>query len=64
MSTYIKKIEVYRLGEGEMPKWLKDAITQEVISFERQNMIDMETFKECKNAIVGIKRAGVDKVKD
>lgn len=64
MSTYIKTIEVYRLGDGEMPKWLKDAITQEIITFERKNMIDIETFKECKNVIVGIKRAGVDKVYD
>ena len=64
MSTYIKTIEVYRLGDGEMPKWLQDAITQKVISFERKNMIDMETFKECKNAIMGIRRAGVDKIYD
>lgn len=47
-----------------MAKWLKDAITQKVISFERKNMINMETGKEYKNAIVGIKRAGVDKVYD
>lgn len=64
MSRYIKTIEVYRLGDGEMPKWLQDAITQKVIIFERKNMIDIETFKECKNAIVGIKRAGNDKVYD
>lgn len=64
MSTYIKTIEVYRLGDGEMPKWLQDAITQKVISFERKNMISMETGKEHKNAIVGIKRAGVDKTYD
>lgn len=64
MSTYIKTIEVYRLGDGEMPKWLQDAVTQKVISFERKNMIDMETLKECKNAIVGIKRAGSEKVYD
>ncbi len=64
MSTYIKTIEVYRLGDGEMPKWLQDAITQKIIIFERKNMIDIETFKECKNAIVGIKRAGNDKVYD
>ncbi|MCI8272891.1 MAG: hypothetical protein HFJ55_02270 [Clostridia bacterium] len=64
MSTYIKTIEVYRLGDGEMPKWLQDAITQKIIIFERKNMIDTETFKECKNAIVGIKRAGNDKVYD
>lgn len=64
MSRYIKAIEAYRLGDGEMPKWLQDAITQETIIFERKNMIDMETLKECKNAIVGIKRAGSDKVYD
>ena len=38
MSTYIKTIEVYRLGDGEMPKWLQDAITQKIIIFERKNM--------------------------
>ena len=47
-----------------MPKWLQDAITQKIIIFEWKNMIDIETFKECKNAIVGIKRAGNDKVYD
>lgn len=56
MSKYIKTIEVYRLGDGEMPKWLQDAIMQKVIIFERKNMIDTETFKKCKNAIVGIRR--------
>lgn len=64
MSKYIKTIEAYRLGDGEMPKWMQDAITQKVVIFERKNMIDIETFKECKNAIVGIKRAGNNKVYD
>lgn len=64
MSTYIKTIEAYRLGDGEMPKWLQDAITQKIIIFERQNMIDFETFKEHQNAIIGIKRAGNEKVYD
>lgn len=62
MSTYIKTIEVYRLVDGEMPKWLQDAIAQKIIIFERKNMISMETGKEYKDAIVGIQRAGSNKV--
>ena len=64
MSTYTKTIEVYTLGDGEVPKWLQDAINQKIIGFERKNTISMETGKAYKNAIVGIKRAGVDKVYD
>lgn len=44
MSTYIKVIEAYRLGDGEMPKWLKDAITQKVISFERKNIREVNRY--------------------
>ena len=64
MSRYIKTIEAYRLGEGEKPKWLEKALKEKNIIFERQNMIDMETFKKCENAIVGIKRADEKRVYD
>lgn len=64
MSRYIKTIEAYRLGEGEKPKWLEKALKQGIVQFERQNMIDMETFKKCENAIVGIKRPIERKVYD
>lgn len=61
---YIKTIEAYRLGEGERPKWLEKALKQEIIGFERQSMIDMETLKKCENAIVGIKRVGEERIYD
>lgn len=64
MSRYIKTIEVYRLGEGEKPKWLEKALKQGIVEFKRQDMIDMATFKKCENAIVGIKRASEKKVYD
>lgn len=64
MSKYIKAIEAYRLGDGEMPKWLQKAIKEEVILWERRDMLDIDNLKICKKAIVGIRRAGENKVYD
>ena len=55
MGIYVKKIEAYRLGDGEQPQWLKDAIMRKEIVFDRQEMVDAETFEIVKNAITGIR---------
>lgn len=55
MAVYIKKLEAYRLGDGEQPQWLKDAIMRNEVIFDRKRMIDAETFKMVENAIVGIR---------
>ena len=55
MGIYVKKIEAYRFGDGEQPQWLKDAIMRKEIVFDRQEMVDAETFKMVENAIVGIR---------
>lgn len=67
MSKYFKTIEVYKLGEGEYPEWLKKAIKQNRIEFERKDMIDSDTLTVHKNAIVGIRRkecCGIGEVYD
>ena len=51
---YIKKLEAYRLQDGEQPKWVKDAIKQGIIVFERKEIVEDESFKVHKKAIVGI----------
>lgn len=55
MAIYVKKLEAYRLGDGEQPQWLKDAIIRKEIIFDRKTMVDAETFEVIKNAIVGIR---------
>lgn len=55
MAIYLKEIEAYRLGDGEQPQWLKDAIKIKEVVFNKQTMIDGETLKKVENAITGIR---------
>jgi len=51
---YIKQLEAYRLGEGEFPKWLKDALDQNILYFQREDMLDLIDGTLHKQAITGI----------